>query len=79
MFLFLQDDENAKLSAKIKELEEERARLQKTTSIQQSQIEKHRALAEESGKKCDSLQVQVSALHKVWEHFQVWDININCF
>ncbi len=69
VFLFLQDDENAKLSAKIKEIEEDRARLQKTTNIQQTQIEKHRALAEESGKKCAGLQLQVSALHKVGERF----------
>lgn len=61
----LQDDENAKLNAKIKEIEEDRARLQKTTSIQQTQIEKHRALADESGRKCDGLQLQVSALNKV--------------
>ncbi|XP_073320874.1 testis-expressed protein 9 [Pagrus major] len=65
---YKKDDENAKLSAKIKELEEDRARLQKTTSIQQTQIEKHRALAEESGKKCDGLQLQVSALHKEIEN-----------
>ncbi|KAA8595609.1 hypothetical protein FQN60_010900 [Etheostoma spectabile] len=61
---YKKDDENAKLSAKMKELEEERARLQKTTNIQQTQIEKHRALALESDKKSDGLQVQVSALHK---------------
>ncbi|XP_074522256.1 testis-expressed protein 9-like isoform X2 [Halichoeres trimaculatus] len=65
---YKKDDENAKLSAKIKELEEDRARLQKTTSIQQTQIEKHRALAEESTKKCDGLQVQVSALRKEIEN-----------
>lgn len=61
----MQDDENAKLSAKMKEMEEDRARLQKTTSIRQTQIEKHRALAEESAKKCEGLQLQVSALQKV--------------
>lgn len=61
----LQDDENTKLSAKIKELEEDRARLQKTVSIQQTQIEKHRALAAESNKKCDGLQLEVSGLSKV--------------
>ncbi|KAM7406157.1 hypothetical protein PAMP_000554 [Pampus punctatissimus] len=65
---YKKDDENTKLSAKIKEIEEDRARLQKTTSIQQTQIEKHRALAEESSKKCDSLQVQVSGLHKEIEN-----------
>nr|XP_033478999.1 testis-expressed protein 9 isoform X2 [Epinephelus lanceolatus] len=65
---YKKDDENAELSAKIKELEEDRARLQKTTNIQQTQIEKHRALAEESDKKCDGLQLQVSALHKEIEN-----------
>lgn len=66
---FLQDDENIKLRSKLKEVEEDRTRLQRTISIQQTQIDKHRALAEESTKKCDSLQVQVSALHKVCVHF----------
>ncbi|CAK6954863.1 testis-expressed protein 9 isoform X2 [Scomber scombrus] len=65
---YKKDDENTKLSAKMKELEEDRARLQKTTSIQQTQIEKHRALAEESAKKCDGLQVQVSVLQKEIEN-----------
>ncbi|XP_047436920.1 testis-expressed protein 9 isoform X2 [Mugil cephalus] len=65
---YKKDDENVKLSAKIKELEEERARLQRTTSVQQTQIEKHRALAEESTKKCDGLQLQVSGLHKEIEN-----------
>ncbi|KAM6943596.1 testis-expressed protein 9 [Xenentodon cancila] len=61
---YKKDDENAQLTAKIKELEEDRAKLQKTTSIQQTQIEKHKALAEESSKKSDGLQLQVSALNK---------------
>ncbi|XP_024150918.1 testis-expressed protein 9 [Oryzias melastigma] len=64
---YKKDDENAILSAKIKELEEDRARLQRTTNIQQTQIEKHKALAEESSKKCDGLQAQVSALNKELE------------
>lgn len=71
VFLLLQDDENAQLSAKMKELEEDRARLQKTTNIQQTQIEKHRALAQESDKKCDGLQAQVSALHKVCQRLTI--------
>ncbi|XP_068601854.1 testis-expressed protein 9 [Brachionichthys hirsutus] len=58
------EHESAKLCAQMKDLEEERARLQKTTSIQRTQIEKHRALADEAGKKCDGLQLQVSSLHK---------------
>ena len=61
----LQDDQNAELSAKIKEMELDRGRVQKTTSTQQKQIEKHRALAEESSKKCDGLQLEVSGLKKV--------------
>ncbi|KAK1891250.1 Testis-expressed protein 9 [Dissostichus eleginoides] len=61
---YKKDDENAKLSARIKELEEDRVRLQKTTNIQQTQIEKHRALAEESNRKCEGVQLQVSALQK---------------
>ncbi|XP_067342172.1 testis-expressed protein 9 isoform X2 [Channa argus] len=62
------DDENAKLRAKIKEFEEDRAQLQKTMSIQQTQIEKHKALAEESDKKCGGLQLQVSGLNKEIEN-----------
>ncbi|XP_033971993.1 testis-expressed protein 9 [Trematomus bernacchii] len=65
---YKKDDENAKLSARIKELEEDRVRLQKTTNIQQTQIEKHRALAEESNRKCEGVQLQVSALQKEIEN-----------
>ncbi|XP_059215192.1 testis-expressed protein 9 isoform X2 [Centropristis striata] len=65
---YKKDDENTKLGAKVKELEEDRSRLQKTTNIQQTQIEKHRTLAEESDKKCDGLQLQVSSLHKEIEN-----------
>ncbi|XP_013982410.1 testis-expressed protein 9 isoform X1 [Salmo salar] len=58
------DDANSSLSTNIKEVEEDRARLQKTANIQQTQIEKHRALAEESNRKGDGLQQQVTALQK---------------
>uniref|UniRef100_A0A8C7ZQC7 Testis expressed 9 n=1 Tax=Oryzias sinensis TaxID=183150 RepID=A0A8C7ZQC7_9TELE len=61
---YKKDDENANLCVKIKELEEDHTRLQRTTNIQQTQIEKHKALAEDSSKKCDALQLQVSALNK---------------
>uniref|UniRef100_A0A3P9LZ33 Testis expressed 9 n=1 Tax=Oryzias latipes TaxID=8090 RepID=A0A3P9LZ33_ORYLA len=67
---YKKDDENANLCAKIKELEEDRARLQRTTNIQQTQIEKHKALAEDSSKKCDALQLQVSVLNKEIEHLK---------
>nr|XP_019954451.1 PREDICTED: testis-expressed sequence 9 protein isoform X1 [Paralichthys olivaceus] len=65
---YRKDDQNAELSAKIKEMEEERARLHKTTSIQHTQIEKHKALAEESDKKCNGLQLQVSGFKKEIEN-----------
>ncbi|XP_062242695.1 testis-expressed protein 9 [Platichthys flesus] len=65
---YRKDNQNAELSAKIKEMEVDRAKGQKTTSAQQKQIEKHRALAEESTKKCDDLQLQVSGLKKEIEN-----------
>ncbi|XP_047219599.1 testis-expressed protein 9-like isoform X2 [Girardinichthys multiradiatus] len=61
---YKKDDENAKLTANIKELEEDRARLQRTVSIQKTQTERQKALAEESAKKCNDLQLQVAALSK---------------
>ncbi|TRY82077.1 hypothetical protein DNTS_006696 [Danionella cerebrum] len=45
------DDENGRLSCKLKDLEEERARLQKSANIQQTQVEKQRALADESSRR----------------------------
>lgn len=63
------DDENSTLSSKLKEVEEERTRLQKTTNVQQTQIEKQKALAEESNRKCEGLQQQVVSLQKVVELF----------
>ncbi|XP_017561624.2 testis-expressed protein 9 isoform X1 [Pygocentrus nattereri] len=61
------DDENGVLSSKLKEVEEDRARLQRTTSVQQTQLEKHRALAEEANKNCDGLRQQVTTLQKELE------------
>ncbi|XP_030649977.1 testis-expressed protein 9 [Chanos chanos] len=58
------DDENITLSTKLKEAEEDRTRLQRTVNIQQTQMDKHRGLAEESNRKCDGLQQQVTALQK---------------
>ncbi|KAJ7986143.1 hypothetical protein DPEC_G00347730 [Dallia pectoralis] len=60
----MKDDANSVLSTKIKQVEEERDRLQKTTSVQQTQIEKHRTLTEESNRKCDGLQQKVTTLQK---------------
>ncbi|KAJ8340456.1 hypothetical protein SKAU_G00350890 [Synaphobranchus kaupii] len=58
------DDENASLSTKIKEVEEDRARLQRMINIQRSQLEKHKVVAEDSNKKCEGLQHHVTALQK---------------
>ncbi|XDV18236.1 hypothetical protein PO909_023974, partial [Leuciscus waleckii] len=61
------DDENSTLCSKLKDVEEERARLQRTTNVQQTQVEKQRALAEESSRKCEGLQQQVAAQQKELE------------
>ncbi|MGH0165330.1 UNVERIFIED_CONTAM: hypothetical protein FKN15_048887 [Acipenser sinensis] len=61
------DDENSSLSSKVKELEEDRSRLQRTTNIQQTQIDKYKTLAEDSNRKCDGLQQQLTALQKELE------------
>ncbi|KAB5525832.1 hypothetical protein PHYPO_G00144730 [Pangasianodon hypophthalmus] len=58
------DEENGVLSSKLKEVEEDRVRLQRTTSMQQTQLEKHRALAEDANRNCDGLCHQVTALQK---------------
>ncbi|XP_029954954.1 testis-expressed protein 9 [Salarias fasciatus] len=65
---YKKEDENMKLCAKVKELEEDRARLLKSSNIQQTQIEKHRASAEESARKSDGLQLEVSGLRKEIEN-----------
>ncbi|XP_032905974.1 testis-expressed protein 9 [Amblyraja radiata] len=61
------DDENNTLTSHVKEVEEERIRLQKATNIQQSQIEKYKSLADEAQKKSDGLQQQALALQKELE------------
>ncbi|KAK3510303.1 hypothetical protein QTP70_034012 [Hemibagrus guttatus] len=58
------DEENGVLSSKLKEVEEDRGRLQRTTNMQQTQLEKHRALAEDASRTCDGLRGQVTALQK---------------
>ncbi|KAK7170411.1 hypothetical protein R3I94_000588 [Phoxinus phoxinus] len=64
------DDENSTLCSKLKDVEEERARLQRTTNVQKTQVEKQRALAEESSRKCEGLQQQVTALQKELENMK---------
>lgn len=62
--LRFQDEENGVLGSKLKEAVEDRARLQRTTSMQQTQLEKHQALAEGANRNCDGLRHQVTALQK---------------
>nr|XP_057944456.1 testis-expressed protein 9 [Doryrhamphus excisus]XP_057944457.1 testis-expressed protein 9 [Doryrhamphus excisus]XP_057944458.1 testis-expressed protein 9 [Doryrhamphus excisus] len=58
------DDENMKLNTKIRQLEEDRVKLQRTVNIQQTKIDKLKASENEAVIKCDSLHLQVSALQK---------------
>ncbi|XP_061670091.1 testis-expressed protein 9 [Syngnathoides biaculeatus] len=61
------DDENIRLNAKVKQLEEDRIKLQRTVNIQQTKMDKLKASENEAAVKCDSLQLQVSALQKELE------------
>ncbi|XP_077569648.1 testis-expressed protein 9 [Stigmatopora nigra] len=61
------EEENAKLNGKIKQLEEERMKLQRTVNVQQSKMDKLKASESEAAVKCDSLQLQMSALQKEME------------
>ncbi|XP_069812670.1 testis-expressed protein 9 [Dendropsophus ebraccatus] len=64
------DDENRNLTSRVKDLEEERVRLQRTANIQQTQADKYKALSEEANKKNDGLQHQLSALEKELENIK---------
>lgn len=64
------DDENRTLLARVKELEEERVRLQRTANVQQTQAEKYKALSEEATKKNDGFQHQIFSLEKELENFK---------
>ncbi|XP_040269844.1 testis-expressed protein 9 isoform X1 [Bufo bufo] len=64
------EDDNRDLASRVKDLEEERGRLQRTANIQQTQADKYKALFEEANKKNDGLQHQLSALEKELENFK---------
>ncbi|XP_018413070.1 PREDICTED: testis-expressed sequence 9 protein [Nanorana parkeri] len=64
------DDENRTLLVSVKDLEEERVRLQRTVNIQQTQAEKYKSLSEEATRKNDGLQHQMSSLEKALEDFK---------
>ncbi|NXG65364.1 TEX9 protein, partial [Hemiprocne comata] len=59
------DDENQNLKSQLKDTEQENARLQRTTSMQHSQLEKYKMLSQEASKKSKGLQQEVIALEKV--------------
>ncbi|KAJ6664350.1 hypothetical protein lerEdw1_008569 [Lerista edwardsae] len=64
------DDENRNLNSQLKDTEEERGRLQRTASLQQSQIEKYKMLSEEANRKSEGLQQQLSMLEKELENLK---------
>ncbi|NXG96872.1 TEX9 protein, partial [Loxia leucoptera] len=59
------DDESQNLGTRLKDAEEENSRLQRTISLQHSQIEKYKMLSQEASKKTEGLQQEVTALGKV--------------
>ncbi|XP_031472380.1 testis-expressed protein 9 [Phasianus colchicus] len=64
------DDENQNLKSQLKDTEEERTRLQRKISVQQSQTEKYKMLSQEASKKCEGLQQEVVALEKELENLK---------
>ncbi|XP_065589896.1 testis-expressed protein 9 isoform X2 [Cyrtonyx montezumae] len=64
------DDENQNLKSQLKDTEEERTRLQRKISVQQSQAEKYKMLSQEANKKCEGLQQEVVALEKELENLK---------
>ncbi|XP_030434099.1 testis-expressed protein 9 [Gopherus evgoodei] len=64
------DDENRHLNSRVKETEEEHARLQRTLSTQQFQIEKYKMLSEEANRKSEGLQQQLTAVEKELENLK---------
>ncbi|XP_048722827.2 testis-expressed protein 9 isoform X4 [Caretta caretta] len=64
------DDENRNLNSRVKETEEESARLQRTISTQQFQIEKYKMLSEEANRKNEGLHQQLTAVEKELENLK---------
>ncbi|XP_028627237.1 testis-expressed protein 9 isoform X2 [Grammomys surdaster] len=62
------EDEIQDLKSKVKNLEEDCVRQQRTVTSQQSQIEKYKNLFEEANKKCDELQQQLSSVERELEN-----------
>ncbi|NXN24920.1 TEX9 protein, partial [Nycticryphes semicollaris] len=59
------DDENQNLKSRLKDMEEENTKLQRTISMQRSQTEKYKVLSQEANKKSEELQQEVIVLEKV--------------
>ncbi|NXS99904.1 TEX9 protein, partial [Jacana jacana] len=64
------DDENQNLKSQLKDMEEENTRLQRAISMQRSQAEKYKMLAQEANKKSEELQQEVIALEKELENLK---------
>ncbi|XP_067327303.1 testis-expressed protein 9 isoform X2 [Anolis sagrei] len=58
------EDQNRELSLRLKEAEEERGRLQRAAMAQQSQAEKHKALAEDATRRSEALQQRLLGQEK---------------
>ncbi|XP_077174428.1 testis-expressed protein 9 [Paroedura picta] len=61
------DEESRDFTRQKKEAEEAFGRLQRTASVQQAQLEKHKLLAEEATRRAEGLQQRVSGLEKELE------------
>ncbi|XP_075386847.1 testis-expressed protein 9 [Tenrec ecaudatus] len=62
------EDEIQDLKFQVKNFEDDCVRQQRMINMQQSQIEKYKALSEEANKKCDGLQQQLSSVERELEN-----------
>jgi len=68
LLLNVQEDSLRQSESKMKELEEERSRLQRTNAAQHTQLDKYKKISEEKQSLADSLETQVTTLKKVQFH-----------
>jgi len=61
----VQEDSLRQSESKTKELEEEKNRLQKTSTAQHTQLDKYKKMSDDRQSLAESLETQVSALKKV--------------
>ncbi|CAN0261152.1 unnamed protein product [Lampetra fluviatilis] len=61
------DDELSATSARLKEADEERARLQRSSQIHQAHADKFRSLSDEQAHRADALDAQLSSINKELE------------